>query len=213
MRQTFLFVLALLLSPWYEAHAQNDRMGPRIGLALATQSTGGLFQNTNNLMPGPLVGWHFDLYLHPQISLMPEILYMTKGFSFRNPAQQVRTRSVLHYAEVPLLLKISVDKEPGGLFLLAGPTAGYYLAGSFKQWIEGELQIDGRYTFPPNGRKFQFSGLVGMGMEGERWSFVVRAQTSLTPFERFTRIQNVVYALTLAYRLGGSDPADDLDQD
>lgn len=181
-----------------------DRMGPRLGIGLSTQSVGGLFRNTGNLMPGPLVGWFFDLGLLPQLSFMPEILYMSKGFAFRNPVQQVRTQSRLNYVEVPLLLKIGMDKEPGGMFLLGGPTMGYFLGGTYKQWVDNRLLIDGKYQMPPNGRRFQFSALVGMGMEGERWGFDVRAQTSITPFERFTRIQNVVYAITLAYRMGGN---------
>lgn len=177
-------------------------MGPRFGLGLATQSVGGLFQNTSNLMPGPLLGWHFDLPVHKQVSIMPEFLWMTKGFSFQNPALVTRTRSTFRYLEVPVSLKIHMDKnKQDGLYLLAGPSVGYYLSGRFKQWVDGEVQIDGRYTLPPNGQRLQFSGLVGMGIEGEKWAFDVRAQTSVTPFERFTRIQNVVYQLTFAYRL------------
>src|SRR5690606_12967736 len=66
----------------------------------------------------------------------------------------------------------------------------------------------GKYQMPPNERQIQFSALVAMGMQGERWESDVRAQTSITPFERFTRIQNVVYALTLGYRLGPGSQTD-----
>ncbi len=194
----FLFIASLGIA----THAQ---MGPRIGLGLATQSTGALFQNTGNLMPGPIIGWHFEAPVHPQVSIMPEILFMTKGFAFRNPAQATRQRATFRYIEIPLLAKVSLDKEEGGMYLLAGPTMGYFLGGRFRQWQENDLIFDIAYELPQNGRRLEFSGLVGMGVEGERWAFDVRAQTSLTPFERFTRIQNVVYALTLAYRmrLGG----------
>lgn len=199
---TFLATVLLTAPGFAQNEELQSRMGPRFGVGLATQSVGGLFQNTSNLMPGPLLGWHFDLPIHKQVSIMPEFLWMTKGFSFRNPALATRTRSTFRYLEMPVLVKIHMDKNKAdGLYLLAGPTVGYFMGGRFKQWVDGEIQFDGRYTLPPNGQRLQFSGLVGMGIEGEKWAFDVRAQTSVTPFERFTRIQNVVYALTFAYRL------------
>lgn len=200
MRILSTFLAAALVAT--TGTAQESHMGPRVGLGLATQSVGGLFQNTSNLMPGPMLGGHFDLPVHKQVSVMPEVLWMTKGFSFRNPAQQTRTRSTLRYLEVPISLKVHMDKNKSdGLYLLAGPSVGYFLGGTFKQWVDDQLLIDGEYRLPPNGRRMQVSGMVGMGVEGDRWSFDVRAQTSVTPFERFTRIQNVVYGITVAYRM------------
>ncbi len=200
MRRSFLLFLALLP---FLAHAQQGHMGPRFGAAFATRSIGGLFQNTSNLMAGPLLGWHFEAPLHPQVSLMPEILYLTKGFANRNPAQAVRIRETYRYLEVPLLLKVGLDKTENGIYLLAGPSVGYFLSGRSQFWQENEILFDNRFKSPLNGRKLQLSGMVGMGMEGPRWGFDVRAMTSLTPFDRFQRIQNVVYALTFAYRIPG----------
>ena len=66
------------------------------------------------------------------------------------------------------------------------------------------FQLDGQdFTAINAGPHFQFSGAVGMGMEGPKWAFDVRAQTSLTPFDAMTNVQNVVYALTFAYRIEG----------
>lgn len=200
-----LFLIASALA--CSSVAQDSHHGPRFGLGLATQSVGGLFQNTSNLMPAPLLGWHFDLPIHQQVSVMPEVLWMTKGFSFRNPAMATRAKSTFNYLEVPVLLKVHMERNRSdGLFLLGGPSMGYFINGTYKQWVDGDLLIDGKYTLPPNGRRMQISGLVGMGIEGEKWGFDVRAQTSVTPFERFTRIQNVVYALTFAYRIGEKKP-------
>lgn len=199
-------ILFLLLAGM--AHAQEGRHGPRAGLALATQSVGGLFQNTNDLLAGPLIGWHFEAPLHPQVSLMPEVLWLTKGAVVRNPAQSTRSRSTFRYLEVPLLVKVSTDKAADGLYLLAGPSMGYLLSGRFQSWLNGQQVTDQRYQLADSNRRFQVSGLVGMGMEGPRMAFDVRAQTSLTAFDRFVRLQNVVYALTLAYRLGGPKAGD-----
>ena len=183
--------------------------GPRIGLGLATQSTGALFQNTGNLMPGPIVGWHFEIPVHPQVSIMPEFLLLTKGYLARDPLRAVRSRATFRYLEVPLLAKISVDPDENGIYLLAGPSVGYFLSGRYKQWQSGALIIDGEFQTGPNVRKLEFSGAVGLGAESDRWAFDVRAQTSVTPFDRFLRIQNVVYGLTLAYRLRAADQGSD----
>lgn len=199
MRRSLILLSALLSG--LLAHTVQGQTGPRIGAGFATQSVGGLFQNTSNLMPGPIFGWFVEAPVHSQVSIMPELLYMTKGFAVRNPAQATRTRTTLRYLEVPVLAKVSLDKEEGGLFLLVGPTMGYFLGGRSRLWLEDQLQFDNKFDLPVNGRRLEFSGLVGMGVEGEKWGFDVRAQTSLTPFERFTRIQNVVYALTVAYKL------------
>ncbi|MCB0765225.1 MAG: porin family protein [Flavobacteriales bacterium] len=186
--------------------AQEGHHGPRVGLGLATQSVGGLFQNTNDLLAAPLFGWHFEAPLHPQVSLMPEVLWITKGSVVRNPAQSTRSKTTLRYLEVPLLIKVSTDKAADGLYLLAGPSMGYLLSSRYRNWLNGDLVIDSPYELQNSSRRFQFNGVVGMGMEGPRMAFDIRAQTSLTPFERLPRIQNVVYALTVAYRLGGSKP-------
>jgi hypothetical protein len=196
-----LFVAAALCSLSL-ATAQH---GPRFGLCLATQSTGALFQNTSNLLAGPLVGWHFEAPVHPQVSIMPEVLLMTKGFSVRNPAQNTRARSTFRYLEVPILAKVSLDASADGLYLLAGPSMGYFLSGRYQSWLEGREVSDIRYELSNANRRFEFSGVVGMGMEGPKWAFDVRAQTSITPFDRFVRIQNVVYALTLGYRIRRAD--------
>ncbi|MCB9184751.1 MAG: PorT family protein [Flavobacteriales bacterium] len=180
---------------------------------MATQSAGGLFQNTTDMLAGPMIGWHFEAPLHWQVSLMPEILWMTKGSVVRNQAQGVRTRSTFRYLEVPLLLKISTDRRADGMFLLAGPSMGYFLSGRYQSWLNGQQNTDVRYDLSTNERRFQFSLIFGIGMEGERWAFDVRAQSSVTPFDRLIRVQNQVYALTVAYRMGGKKPKSTEEED
>lgn len=180
--------------------------GPRFGLGMATQSTGGLFQSTDDLLLGPVLGWCLEAPLHPQLILQPELLWMVKGAVVRNQAQGVKSRSTYHYLEMPILLKISTDKESDGLFLLAGPSLGYYLTGRYQQWLNGDLNTDIKYDLSEDDNRFQFSVLLGMGTEGERWGFDVRAQTSLTPFQALVNVQNVLYALTFTYRIKGHKP-------
>lgn len=187
------------------ALAQPDRMGPKAGLGLASQSIGGLFQNTSNPLGAPAFGWHFELPLHPQLSIMPEVMYVTKGGSGLNPAQQTRTRYMLRYVEVPLLVKISTGGEPGGFYLALGPAFGYYASGRLKTWLNNELVTDRKYDLSNNARRFQTSGVVGMGYEWGDWLFEIRAQTSITPFDPFLRVQNQLYTASFAWRLPVKD--------
>ncbi|MBK8612882.1 MAG: hypothetical protein IPN85_05210 [Flavobacteriales bacterium] len=101
--------LALTLS----TTAQNIH-GPRLGGSLATQSAGGLFLNTSNLLPGFVLGYGVELPMHPQFIIMPELLWMTKGAVVRNPAQLTRSKTALRYLELPIMVKISTDAKPGG---------------------------------------------------------------------------------------------------
>ncbi|MBK7945499.1 MAG: PorT family protein [Flavobacteriales bacterium] len=212
MRSLVAIAIGLIAQPILaQENAQQPpfpegKHGPRLGLCLATQSTGGLFSNTTDMLLGPMVGWHFDVPVHWQVSIMPEVLWLTKGYVVRNPALGVRNKTTFRYLEVPLLVKVSTDKAAEGMFLLFGPSAGYFLSGRTQTWLNGEQNTDFRYDLSQNERRLQFSIVIGMGMDGKRWSFDVRAQTSVTPFDPVARIQNQVYAITAAYRLGGKKP-------
>jgi hypothetical protein len=175
--------------------------GPRLGLGLATQSVGGLFQSTSNLLPAPVFGYGVELPLHPQFVIMPELLWMTKGAVVRNQVQQTRSRSAFRYLELPVLVKVSTDAKPGGIFLTIGPSIGYYVAGRSRTWFDGELKSDVKYDLQNTDNRFQFSAAVGMGTDMKKTSFEFRAQTSLTPFSATLRTQNIVYQLTFAWRI------------
>jgi hypothetical protein len=174
--------------------------GPRLGLSLATQSVGGLFQNTSDLLPGIVLGYGAEFELHPQFAIMPELLWLTKGAVVRNQAQLTRSRSAYHYLELPVLVKIGTDAKPGGLFLNIGPSVGYYVSGRYKQWFDGDLQQDTKYELQGSDNRFDFSLAVGMGTDMKKTSFEFRAQSSITPFSSTLQTQNIVYQLTFAWR-------------
>ena len=197
MYRSILFSLVLFAGACF---AQDGHHGPRVGLGMATQTTGALFQNSSNLRLAPILGWYVEAPLHEQVSLLVEALWLTKGSAYRNPALSTRTQNTYRYIEVPFLAKVSTNKEPNGLFLLLGPSFGYLLSGRIESWTNGDKVIDVKHNISDSERRFQFSGLAGIGLESERMTFDVRAQTSLTPFDRFARIQNVVYAVTVGYR-------------
>ncbi len=188
--------------------AQNIH-GPRLGLGLATQSVGGLFQNTSNLLPGFVFGYGLEVAFHEQFAVMPELLWMTKGAIVRNPAQSTRSKTTLRYLELPVLFKVSTDAKPGGIFLTAGPSIGYYVAGRNRTWYNNELQSDTKYELSGSDNRFQFSAAVGMGTDMKRTSFEVRAQTSLTPFSSTLQTQNIVYQFTVAWRFLPKEKGED----
>lgn len=212
MYRSFLFSLVLLASTCF---AQDGHHGPRVGLGMATQTTGALFQNSSNFRLAPILGWYIEAPLHQQVSLLVEALWLTKGSAYRNPALSTRTQNTYRYFEIPFLAKISTNKEPNGLFLLLGPSFGYLVSGRLKSWTNGVNTYDLKYDLTNSQRRFQFSGLAGIGLESERMTFDVRAQTSLTPFDRYARIQNVVYAVTVGYRFSmkKKEKKDELQED
>jgi hypothetical protein len=191
-------IIAFALLPFC-ASAQHIH-GPRLGMSLATQSVGGLFQSTSNLLPGMVLGYGMEFALHPQFIVMPELVYMTKGAVVRNQAQLTRSRSAYRYIELPVMVKVGTDAKPGGIFLTIGPSFGYYVAGRYKSWYDGDLVQDYKYQLASTDNRFQISGAVGMGTDMEKTSFEFRAQTSLTPFSSTLQTQNIVYQLTFAWR-------------
>lgn len=192
-------LLPLALLPLF-ANAQNIH-GPRLGMSLATQSVGGLFQNTSNLLPGAIVGYGIELPMHPQFIIMPELLWMKKGAVVRNQAQLTKTRTSLYYLELPVLIKVSTDPKPGGLFFTIGPSVGYFLSGNYTSWYNGEKRDDYKVTGTGADSRFQVSAALGMGTDMRKTSFEFRAQTSLTPFSATLETQNIVYQLVFAWRI------------
>lgn len=158
------------------------------------------------MMPAPLFGWHFEARLHDQVSFMPEVLWMTKGSYVRNPALRASTIFTMRYIEVPLLLKISTDKKPNGIFLLAGPGIGWFLQGREQRYLNGEKNYDEPIKLADNERRSQFSVTLGFGFEGRRFAFDARGQSSTGLFDAIVRPQNQVYALTVAYRFNNPPP-------
>lgn len=100
-----------------------------------------------------------------------------------------------------MLVKVSTDAKPGGLFLTVGPSLGYFLSGRYKTWCNGEVKTDNKVDGSAADSRFQFSAAVGMGTDMRKTSFEFRAQTSLTPFSTTLQTQNIVYQLVFAWRI------------
>jgi len=191
---------------FFMACAALAQHGPRAGIGLATRGAGVFGGRQADMLPGAVLGWHAEAHLHAQVALVPEVLWMTKGVLVREPAQGVSTLLTMRYIEVPVLLKISTDRKPNGLFILAGPGLGWFVRGREQRFLNGQLTFDQPVVLADNERRSQFSITLGFGMEGQRWGFDARGQSSTGLLDPVVRLQNQVYALTVYFRFNNPKP-------
>lgn len=178
------------------------RQGPRLGLAVATQTAGQFLQWQGLPKFGPIVGWSWDIPYTHQLHLLVEPMVMSKGSWIQTPALQLQSYTTLRYLELPVLAKVDVDGSEHGTFLTGGVIYGYWIAGRFRQTQNGIEIIDQKFNLSgTNVRRSQWSVGVGLGRGNNRWAWEFRAQTSVTPFDRLIRAQNLVFGLHFTYRL------------
>jgi len=181
-------------------HAQDpvSRNGPKIGLSMASQTSGGFLAWSGLPKFGPLGGWSFEVPLTYQISALIEPMYMSKGSYYMNGALKTSQSISLSYLEIPLMLKISTNPDPQGLFLTGGFMYGYFIKGRVRSYYDGNLTSD--YSFAsPNGNS-QFSVGLGVGSEKKNWMWEIRGQNSITPFDILVRSHNIVFSAQLCWR-------------
>jgi len=192
-------LIALLLLPLTVA-AQESRNGPKIGLGIATQTAGQFLAWSGLPKLGPVAGWSFEAPVTSQVSLLIEPMYIGKGSVTVNSQLKTRSSVALNYVELPLLLKVSTNPDPQGLFLTGGLMYGYFLHGKIKNFRDGNLEST--YDFSPTGttNRSQWSAAVGLGHEKGHWMLELRGQSSLNTFDRLVRSHNVVYSVQVAWR-------------
>ncbi len=178
------------------------RQGPRLGLAVATQTAGQFLQWQGLPKFGPIVGWSWDIPYTHQLHVLVEPMLMSKGSWIQTPLFQQQSYTTLSYLELPVLAKLDVDATEHGTFLTGGVIYGYWIAGRFRQTQNGVEIIDQKFNLSGvNVRRSQWSVAVGLGRGNNRWAWEFRAQTSVTPFDRLIRSQNLVFGLHFTYRL------------
>lgn len=192
-------LLVLLLAPTLLVNAQHARSGPRIGVGMATINAGG-FLNWNGLPKvGPLGGWSFEIPWTTQASFLIEPMYITKGSLVQNAVQKSWTSSRLGYLELPLLVKLSLQDDPGGVYLSGGFLAGLWMNGKYKETLNGTVIREQKYTLSGTRNRGQASLALGMGWDIGTSAFEVRVQQSITPWSPVIRGQNLVVGLHYTY--------------
>jgi len=191
-------LIALLLP--LSVTAQEMRNGPKVGIAFATQAVGQFFGSNGHLKLGPEAGWSFELPITSQISALLEPMYIAKGSRTVNSGSKVHDLISLHYLELPVMLKISTNPDPQGLFLTGGLMYGYFLGGHQKHYEYGNLESDTKYEAGTTNRS-EWSAGLGIGYEKGDWMWEFRAQSSLSVFDPLVQTHNVVYSVQVAWRL------------
>lgn len=187
------------------AGAQTSRNGPKLGFDIGTQTAGQFLAWSGLPKPGLIAGWSFEAPVTSQISLLIEPMYIGKGSVTVNSVYKTRSSIALNYLEMPLLLKISTNPEPQGLYLSAGLLYGYLLHGKIKNYQDGQLVS--AYDFSPSSsnHRGQWSAALGLGHEVGNWLLELRGQSSLNTFDMLVRSHNVVYSFQVAWRFPTAD--------
>lgn len=179
------------------AQAPTSRNGPKLGLSMASISGGSFFSWSGQPKFGPLVGWSFEAPLANQASLLIEPMLMSKGSVSVNSTLKTRSSVSQTYLEMPLMLKLSTNPDPQGVFLSAGIIYGYFLRGKVRNYQNGTLLSE--YAFSTAQKNSQWSMGLGLGREKGNWLWEVRAQNSFR-FSRYITAHNIVMNLQVAWR-------------
>ncbi len=178
------------------------RMGPIGGVSLATVNSGQFLAWSGLPKIGPVLGWKFRLPITTHVGLDLEPMFMSKGSWTRNAPTNTNTFVTLRYLELPALIELDLDTIPDGLYLTGGLVYGYWLSGNVRTTQDGSEITNYSYDLSgPNVRRSQWSVAVGLGKQGSKWSWEVRGQSSVTPFDPLLRSHNLVFSLLVGYRL------------
>lgn len=187
--------------------AQESRNGPKLGIGISSQTAGQFLAWSGQPKFGPLIGWSFEAPITSQVSLLLEPMYIAKGSRTVNSVYKIRTSITLNYIEMPMLLKVSTNPDPQGLFLTGGLLYGYYLGGKIKSFDHGEMVTNTAFTAEGTKRS-QWSAAIGIGHELGSWMWELRGQSSLSTFNRYYSSHNVVFSLQVAWRFPTQEEKD-----
>lgn len=197
-----LLLLASLVAGLSVTAQEEFRHGPRIGLSLATRTAGSALLQWNGLPKlGPILGWSFDAPITSQIHVLIEPMLMSKGSWTRNATWNQNDYITVRYLELPALLKLSLNPDPGGIYLSGGLIYGYALNGRVRSVRDGQEIVDYKYSFKGSNNRSQFNMAVGLGTEGRNTLWELRIQQSITPTSVIVRAQDLVMGLHFTYRL------------
>ncbi|MCB0795800.1 MAG: PorT family protein [Flavobacteriales bacterium] len=201
--------MALLIGLATCASGQTHH-GPRLGAGISTINAGQFFQWTGQAKFGLLAGYSLDNKLNDQISILWELLYASKGSLVRNAQIEQTVRTSLNYVEMPLMLKVSMNKDPQGLFLSAGGIFGYLVNGRQRTTQSGQELSNVEFDLSENNRRAQVLLAIGLGYELDHFEVELRGENSITPFDALLRQQNLTIGLHFTYRF---HPKPEVDED
>lgn len=120
-----LFIIAIALLFSLQVNAQF-KLGPKVGYAVSKLTT-----NVDTIQSDFKNSVHFGVFarIGNKIFIQPELLYMTKGATFKYTIQDGVEQSIsLNTIDVPVLLGLhAIDLKFAKLHLMAGPVAGFVI--------------------------------------------------------------------------------------
>lgn len=205
LRQAIGTALAMgaLLAPIAPAHAQGGQVGAIVGATFSTlrgidglDNRTGLLGGLSFVTSGGVFAWQ------------PEVLAVSKG---AKGATSSAEGLKLNYVEIPVLLRLSLSRDPGMRpHLYAGPYLGFQIDCSAKGTSADCNDVPGVST-----RTVDVGGIVGGGLDfdvgplvltgGVRYGFGVSTVADFTLSSPKESARNGVWALYtgLAFRVGG----------
>lgn len=195
-------LLAAVLTTFTTFGQMQFRHGPRVGLSMASRTVGGQLLRWTGLPKfGPLYGWSFDVPISDQIHVLVEPMMMSKGSWTRNAQWNMNDYVTVRYLELPVLLKLSTNPDPQGMFLTGGFIYGYAMGGRFRQMRDGQEVMDIKYNFAGSSNRSQWNVALGLGHEKRNFMWELRVQQSITPLNPLVRGQDLVVGFHFTYRL------------
>lgn len=160
MRKLFLLIAALAVFSF--AQGQSIRLGLKAGGGLSSLRNDPMskaFTYKFKLHGGLMLNMPFSELLH----LQPEVLYVQKGFEYKNGSNTTVLESA--YLDVPVLVRLHLD----ALFVEAGPQASFLLSSQMNQ-----------RDIRPATKSTVFGYTAGLGYQANHFQYSLRYTTDIS---------------------------------
>lgn len=174
-----IFAVILLTIVTFSMQAQSLRFGIKGGLNYANQTGSDITINSSNYNTDAITSYHIGLLaeirLLDRFAIQPELLYSTKGATYKNAVEEFKNE--LGYISIPVLLKFGLSKS---LSLELGPQASFL------------LNERNKFDYK-NTETFEFSAVAGLGLKVTKNLFLqARYGLGLTDASKNAEIKNSV---------------------
>ena len=156
-----ILVAVILLAASVDMQAQMVKFGIKGGLNYANQTGSDITITSNNYNKEAITSYHAGLVAEIKVtdgfSVQPELLYSTKGATYKNAAEEFKNE--LGYLSIPVLAKfhlnntVSLDLGPQASFLLSErKNVNFKEAETFEFGVAGGLGFNITKNFFLQGR-------------------------------------------------------------
>lgn len=178
-----IFAVLILTMLSFSIQAQSIRLGIKAGVNYANQTGSEITINSTNYKTDAITSYHAGLVaeirLLESFAIQPELLYSTKGATYKNAIVEFENK--LGYISIPVIMKIGLSKS---ISLELGPQASFLLSES--------NEFDYKNT-----ETFEFSAVGGLGLKVTKNLFLqARYGLGLTDATKNAEIKNSVVQIS-----------------